>query len=641
MDARRAVGHNRWRLRATSPAIGSAEVAIELISSRHEVEGAYLFVEDEGRVLRFALAETDVRIGRDQTNDIWIDNQQVRPQTCLVYARDGAHHLKVFEGAKVLLNSQPVRGLSRLYSGDRILVGDRELMYARDDSPAPIAVGLTVILDGVVQYGLVYRRTRVRLGRAAADLVLNDPSVSERHLVIECYSDRGIFAFDLGSESGTLVNGRRVDERCRLGDGDIVQLGRCSVRVHVLPVEAHGLLLAAALPDRPKVPLAAPKPMDRAPNQRVDPGAHSPQRRQADARPTTGGFVRPAHSPNASVASENPADLPVDRRPPAPEPLPPAADPDAPLPTQIGSLADIARQIRTGDLAPIPSAGPGEDFDPPTDRGPQAQPGGRGSGMSPVEMPAIRINPQSIRPTAPPQQQSRPEQAVRPARPVDESVLRENLKVRPPEPLDESRMVPIAGAGKGRGFHDQATEMIESARVFEEMRNSRDSAVPLTAVLDTELPPPLPPMTRDQRLAEEWEQTHARGGGGAKDLGPRYRLSKTSGSWDPEPPARADLPNRDDRGPPRRDAEPLDRPPPVVDRYRLGRSSGAHDRPIVQDDRPRVQPRPLSEAERRANPDWSSPERPAQRDDPADPSQRPRQQRVIDPSRRLDPDRDR
>ncbi len=554
--------------------------------------------------MRFTLEDADVRIGRDQSNDIWIDNQQVRPQTCLVYAREGSHHLKVFEGAKVLLNGQMVRGLHRLYSGDTILVGDRELMYARDDTPAQIAVGLTVLLDGAVQYGLVYRRSRVVLGRNNADLILNDASISDQHLIIECYSDYGLFAFDLGSKEGSSVNGRPIDERCRLRDGDVVQLGRVGVRVHLLPIEAHGLLLAAPLPERPKVPQAAPLPMDRSPGMRHDPGAMSAQRRQADSRPVAGGFVRPSHSPNATTAA---ADLArqVDQRPPPPEPRPSVPLPDVPQPTMIGSLAELEQH----------GIGYGE-IDPRTDRLAPA------AAQVPVEMPAIRIHPQQVRPSTPAAEEVRP-------------------------------------TGR-RGFHDQNTEMLDSSDIYANLRGkadiaSRDGAVPLTAVLDTELPPPLPPMTREQRMAEMQEARVP-----PAPSTERYRLSKASGSFDPyrEParPAEPDMPPRrpdlepvqqneryrlgkasasfdpyrePDALPMRQDAEP----PPSGERYRLGRGTGSYDRQ-PDDGRPRLQPRPLSEAERRANPGMPVPQ-------PGDPAQRPQGPRFDEALRRNDPGRDR
>lgn len=240
-------------------------------------------------MLRYQLEAERVRIGRDVSNDIWIDHPHVRPHTLLVFRRDADHHLKVYEGAKVLLNGAPVVGIHRLYGGDRIGLADREFLYGRDDTPAETALGLTVMRGGAVLYATVLRRTVVRIGRHGPDLSLDDPSVKDAHLSLECYGSDSIFA----------VEGTSGAERRRVTEDALLQVGIFSLRVHLLPADAHGLLLPTARPDKPTLPLGAPPPMDRSPGVRRDPGAQSPRQRVADARPVQGGFIRPADSPNA------------------------------------------------------------------------------------------------------------------------------------------------------------------------------------------------------------------------------------------------------------------------------------------------------------------------------------------------------
>lgn len=309
---------------------------------QHEGFGAYLFVDDDDVVLRFALTADRVRIGRSEDNDIWVDHPAVRPHTLLVYAKDDTHCIKVYDGAKVLLNGAPVAGMHRLYSGDCIGVADREFLYGRDDTPPECALGLTVLVDGVVSHATVFRRTRVRLGRRDADIVLDDPAVGDRHLTIECYGADGLFALDHGAPTGTFLKGKRISERVRLADGASLSIGRIVLRLNVLPTDAHGLLLAELLPDQPKVPLAAPSPMDRSGGQRLDPGAQGPRRRSADPGPRSGGFVRPLNQ--ANIASR-PASLDVPRAVDAGEP-PPLPGNDAVPATQIGSLAQLAELER-------------------------------------------------------------------------------------------------------------------------------------------------------------------------------------------------------------------------------------------------------------------------------------------------------
>lgn len=550
-------------------------MAIELHRAQHDSDSAYLFIEDDGRVLRLQLDGSDVRIGRDQSNDIWIDNQQVRPQTCIVYARDGDHHLKVYDGAKVQLNGQPVRGLHRLYSGDRIGVGDRELLYGRDDVLPQVALGLTVMVDGDVAYGLVFRRNRVRLGRTDADLILSDGSVAERHLLLECYSDHGLYAFDLGSETGTWVNGTQIDERQRLYDGDTLQLGRVTLRLHLLPIEAHGLLLTAPLPEQPLVPIAAPKPMDRAPAQRHDPGAFSPARRQADGRPLAGGLMRPLHHPSAATADARA----VAMRPAAPEPL---------------SLSSLSESVT--------AVGQAND-QPATEVGSLAQLARDGW----QAMSAAHDSQQ--RQTAAPRRDSVPLPLPSAPRPAPEPAL---------------------------GFHEQHTEMLDTARVYEGLQAIRQRAddgdparAPTTAVLDTSLPPAVAPVTRREREAAATRHEHLPSEPAA--IADRHRTGHATGAFD-RPQLRVAIGSHDG-GPSIPRAEVADG---SHARYRPGKASGAWDRANLQDDQPRVAPRPLSEAELAANPQWYNP-RPGAEDnlsDDPDASRRFAIQREIDSSRR-------
>jgi uncharacterized protein (TIGR02996 family) len=72
---------------------------------------------------------------------------------------------------------------------------------------------------------LTAERTRIAIGRAAGnDLVLADPSVSERHCrIIDHGGDWTVE--DLGSERGTLVNGAPIPAPVVVGEGDRIYVG--------------------------------------------------------------------------------------------------------------------------------------------------------------------------------------------------------------------------------------------------------------------------------------------------------------------------------------------------------------------------------------------------------------------------------
>jgi pSer/pThr/pTyr-binding forkhead associated (FHA) protein len=83
------------------------------------------------------------------------------------------------------------------------------------------------VLTGVPQAGqvLVIGAVPITIGRAAdADLVIDDPGVSEQHARVWRLPGSGFSIVDLGSTSGTFLGANRVGVAL-LRDGDLVRLG--------------------------------------------------------------------------------------------------------------------------------------------------------------------------------------------------------------------------------------------------------------------------------------------------------------------------------------------------------------------------------------------------------------------------------
>lgn len=73
-------------------------------------------------------------------------------------------------------------------------------------------------------------RAQSMLGRDAGnDLVVNDEAASARHAIVEL-ADGVWWIEDQGSTNGTLLNGARIGRRERIRDGDVVDIGRISLR---------------------------------------------------------------------------------------------------------------------------------------------------------------------------------------------------------------------------------------------------------------------------------------------------------------------------------------------------------------------------------------------------------------------------
>ncbi len=425
-----------------------------------EPPGAYLFVDDDDdEVMRFRLDAERVRIGRDEGNDIWLDHPMVPPHAMVIYKRDGIDNIKVYEGAKVQLNGVTITGMHRLYSGDKLGVADREFLYARDDTEAEISVGVTVIVGEEAQRALVMRRTRLVVGRREGDFPLGDPTISEGHLVIECYSADGLYVHNTGGGKSVQVDGEPLVERRRLSDGSLVRLGRLTLRVRIMPVDANGLLLGIT------------------------------RRRSVDEIAGASRRLSAATANSRTVTGDRPS-IPADARAEVP-------------PTVVGSLAQLQDHV-----APEPKAQPAKSkrarresqavqSAPPTPRQKQVQPNrdGRSTGPQVQRQDSWKPVPQA-EPDSPVKRRKRQRQEVERVRsdlyqPGQEEILpREFPRMRPrqPEPRtyasgkkggrnagDQSsrkgRLPPRKQGNRRSGFHEQFTDVLRTEdvhRVVEE-----------------------------------------------------------------------------------------------------------------------------------------------------------------------------
>ena len=89
------------------------------------------------------------------------------------------------------------------------------------------------ILDGP-DAGNVFRidRPRVTIGRANADLTLNDSEASRQHAAVEI-RDASCTLMDLGSTNGTLLGGQKIEGSVELTDKSEFQVGATTLMLIV------------------------------------------------------------------------------------------------------------------------------------------------------------------------------------------------------------------------------------------------------------------------------------------------------------------------------------------------------------------------------------------------------------------------
>ena len=68
------------------------------------------------------------------------------------------------------------------------------------------------------------------IGRANADLVVDDAEISRRHAVVRPVAD-GIEVEDLGSLNGTFVDGERISALTTLAPGETLKIGSTSLAI--------------------------------------------------------------------------------------------------------------------------------------------------------------------------------------------------------------------------------------------------------------------------------------------------------------------------------------------------------------------------------------------------------------------------
>ncbi len=73
-------------------------------------------------------------------------------------------------------------------------------------------------------------REPIEVGRECTGVILVDPQVSRRHLVLAPVGDR-VAVLDLGSTNGTVLHGRRLEIEIELMAGQFIKLGDTTITV--------------------------------------------------------------------------------------------------------------------------------------------------------------------------------------------------------------------------------------------------------------------------------------------------------------------------------------------------------------------------------------------------------------------------
>jgi ABC-type multidrug transport system ATPase subunit len=179
-----------------------------------------------GRATRFPLGLRPVVIGRDAGCDLVIASWLVSGRHARIEPDGDAHRIVDLGSTNGLLRAGrrlEAGSPTPLADGDVLRIGDPTtggfvtLVYRNPLTPAIPVGGAVVRRHALTGSNLVF------LGRAGAEIELDNPSVSRRHAVIEPVGS-GHAIRDLGATNGTFVDGQRIS-RAVLGPGAVVRIG--------------------------------------------------------------------------------------------------------------------------------------------------------------------------------------------------------------------------------------------------------------------------------------------------------------------------------------------------------------------------------------------------------------------------------
>lgn len=217
------------------------------------------------------LRDESVTIGRDK-GTILVDDDEISTQHCQIKKIDTVYHIFDLNSTNgTFINGQRIIKAS-LHEGDELKIGGTRFIFFMDDDvhaqkPAPIFDPMTLerpsdpvarsidtlitnernaLMDDMllmleVIYGdgnqatLKIREREFVIGRATVIGKFSaDEELSRQHGRIWLDEDGSAWVEDLASTNGVFVNKKELAGRLRVTPDDVIQMGRCRIKVEVI-----------------------------------------------------------------------------------------------------------------------------------------------------------------------------------------------------------------------------------------------------------------------------------------------------------------------------------------------------------------------------------------------------------------------
>lgn len=207
--------------------IKNEKAAAFVILKKNNVHNFFYFHSGEPKMAHF--------VGAEETSD-----ESSIAEQMLFYA---------YPGDKTSVEAMVYRDIKTLEASDTseikpFLIADSMLQDRKETSKEPTVHPATVkeekpmririeVTEGPQKGNKFNIPLPCTIGRRDADIRLRDMTVSKRHAALEASGNRIIFK-DLDSTNGSVVNGKGVKE-VELSDGDIIQMGNTTLKIHFVP----------------------------------------------------------------------------------------------------------------------------------------------------------------------------------------------------------------------------------------------------------------------------------------------------------------------------------------------------------------------------------------------------------------------
>jgi pSer/pThr/pTyr-binding forkhead associated (FHA) protein/predicted MFS family arabinose efflux permease len=248
VEPRAATGERVLRRLATAGGLGAVpsptvvRMAVQRAQAASVQDDLPALIVNEGPLAGYRYpVDTELSIGRERA-DIILNDPQISRRHATLRPVNGTCEIAdqgSFNGTFV--NDERIDQPRRLADGDVVRIGRTSFQVvvphavAVETMPARAAVAqppTLVVSDGPLAGQRFPVHAELSMGRENADITIDDPEVSRRHALLRPL-DGGCEIADAGSVNGTFVNDERIDRPRRLADGDVVRIGKTSLKLEV------------------------------------------------------------------------------------------------------------------------------------------------------------------------------------------------------------------------------------------------------------------------------------------------------------------------------------------------------------------------------------------------------------------------